>query len=53
MRLGKSIQQEVKLAKSKWCDLNKPLLDGLVGALRRHRLSLAGGICSSWMEGGM
>jgi hypothetical protein len=31
------------LAKSQWCDLNKPLLDSLVGALRRHRLSLVGG----------
>jgi len=31
------------LAKSKWCDLNKPLIASLVGALRRHRLSLAGG----------
>src|SRR5205807_3471649 len=43
MRLAKSIRQDVRLAKSKWCDLNKPLLDSLVGALRRHRLSLAGG----------
>src|SRR5213594_2678702 len=43
MRLVKSIRQDVRLAKSKWCDLNKPLLDSLVGALRRHRLSLAGG----------
>src|SRR2546427_7554118 len=43
MRLVKSIREDVRLAKSKWCDLNKPLLDSLVGALRRHRLSLAGG----------
>src|ERR1041385_1185510 len=43
MRLSKSIRQDVRLAKSKWCDLNKPLLDSLIGALRRHRLSLAGG----------
>src|SRR5712692_3047201 len=43
MRLAKSIRQDVRLAKSKWCDLNKPSLDSLVGALRRHRLSLAGG----------
>src|SRR5712692_5228909 len=43
MRLAKSIRQDVRLAKSKWCDLNKPLLDSLVGTLRRHRLSLAGG----------
>jgi len=43
MRLAKSIRQDLRLAKSKWCDLNKPLLDSLVGALRRHRLSLAGG----------
>src|SRR2546426_4366782 len=43
MRLAKSIRQDVRLAKSKWGDLNKPLLDSLVGALRRHRLSLAGG----------
>jgi hypothetical protein len=43
MRLAKSIRQDVRLAKSKWCNLNKPLLDSLVGALRRHRLSLAGG----------
>src|SRR2546428_13570672 len=43
VRLAKSIRQDVRLAKSKWCDLNKPLLDSLVGALRRHRLSLAGG----------
>src|SRR3989442_7042004 len=43
MRLVKSIRQDVRLAKSKWCDLNEPLLDSLVGALRRHRLSLAGG----------
>src|SRR6266852_7430775 len=43
MRLAKSIRQDVRLAKSKWRDLNKPLLDSLVGALTRHRLSLAGG----------
>src|SRR5947209_3381586 len=43
MRLVKSIRQDVRLAKSKWCGLNKPLLDSLVGTLRRHRLSLAGG----------
>jgi hypothetical protein len=43
MQLSKSIRQDVRLAKSKWCDLNKPLLESLVGALRRHRLSLAGG----------
>ncbi len=43
MRFAKSIRQDVRLAKSKWCDLNKALLDSLVGALRRHRLSLAGG----------
>src|SRR2546422_10843402 len=43
MRLAKSIRQDLRVAKSKWCDLNKPLLDSLVGALRRHRLSLAGG----------
>src|SRR6478672_1599983 len=43
MRLTKSIRQDVRLAKSKWCDLNKSLLDSLVGALRRHHLSLAGG----------
>ena len=43
MRLAKSIRQDVRLAKSKWCGLNKPLLDSLVGMLRRHRLSLAGG----------
>ena len=43
MRLAKSIRQDVKFAKSKWSDLNKPLLDSLVAMLRRHRLSLAGG----------
>jgi hypothetical protein len=43
MTLAKSIRQDVRLAKSKWCDLNKLLLDGLVGTLRRHRLSLARG----------
>jgi len=43
MRLAKSIRQDVRLAKSKWCHLNKPLLDSLVGVLRTHRLSLAGG----------
>src|SRR5690349_6004214 len=31
MRLTKSIRQDVRLAKSKWCDLNKSLLDSLVG----------------------
>jgi len=43
MRLAKSIRQDVRLAKSKWDALNKPLLDSLVGVLRTHRLSLAGG----------
>jgi hypothetical protein len=43
MRLPKSIRQDVKLAKSKWSDLNKPLVESLVAVLRRHRLSLAGG----------
>jgi len=43
MRLTKSIRQDVKLAKSKWSDLNKPLLDSLVAMLRRHRLSVVGG----------
>jgi hypothetical protein len=43
MRLPKSIRQDVRLAKSKWCDLNKRLLDGPVGTLRRNRLSLARG----------
>ena len=43
MRLAKSIRQDVKFAKSKWSDLNKPLLNSLVAMLRRHRLSLAGG----------
>src|SRR6202035_3236718 len=43
MTLAKSIRQDVRLAKSKWRDLNKLSLDGLVGTLRRHRLSLARG----------
>src|SRR5271167_1212359 len=43
MRLTKSIRQDLKLAKSKWSDLNKPLLDSLVAMLRRHRLSVVGG----------
>ncbi len=43
MRLAKSIRQDVRLAKSKWCDLNKLSLNSLVSVLRRHRLSLAGG----------
>ncbi len=43
MRLAKSIRQDVKFAKSKWSDLNKPLLESLITMLRRHRLSLAGG----------
>jgi hypothetical protein len=43
MRLPKSIRRDVRLAKSKWCDLNKPLLDSLVGVLRRHHLSLVCG----------
>jgi hypothetical protein len=43
MKLPKSIRQDVRLAKSQWCNLSKALIEGLVGVLRTHRLSLRGG----------
>ena len=38
-----TIRQEVRLAQLTWSNLNKPLVQSLVGVLQRHHLSVAGG----------
>src|SRR6266487_3820792 len=43
MGLPNTIRQEVRLAQLTWSNLNKPLVQSLVGVLQRHHLSVAGG----------
>jgi hypothetical protein len=43
MRTGKAFRQDVRLARLKWGNLEKPLLENLLWLLRRQRLSVAAG----------
>jgi len=43
MRMDKAFRRDLRLARSIWGDLKKPLLESLVGLLRREHLSVAAG----------
>ena len=43
MRVDKAFRRDLRLARSIWGDLKKPLLESLVGLLRREHLSVAAG----------
>jgi hypothetical protein len=43
MKRRNDLQQELKFAKTLWGAMDKPLLTGLVGVLRQHRLSIVRG----------